>query len=490
MKTYDRIAIEIDEAGDAGDAARLRVAIDEINLIISNDAVKDQPLLHYFRANAFSGLRQLDPEFEKNRFAWQQPEFSEEILSLRRATKCSRFNDLHLIRRCQILTNLGNALDRVGRPIEAIAAWDKALRIKPKFAMAAANRAYGLSRYSSALYDPGHQCIFLHYAAEGFRSALDKDAVWDSEYPPAVIEGIQTKLVNIEGYIAQSCQLDNFDPNGFETGRSEAARSLNQWRLESRLFLNPLNDLGAWPVAAQDVFHLPNHRYAIGEAPRFVRYYDWLKQEYVAACVLLHEGLADDAVHPADETLLTFEHADYSVTSVQIEKQKTAFRMAYSLLDKCALFINDYFDLGNEPKSLSTSFRKVWFKDPKKGKLNPKLPLQNWRLRGLYSLSLDLFDDDLKELASPLAIKANDVRNAAEHRFVSVHEFMKPADDLPLSENVTVEELSEMALHTLKLARAAIMGLSLAIHHQETHLKCEPDDRIIASVQGVPTRRR
>jgi tetratricopeptide (TPR) repeat protein len=489
MGTLDRIGRKIDAGLDEADLQKLDGAIDQIDQLLADPAHQNQSILHYFRANAFAGRWNLNRASRRDQFEWKQPDLSEETLSLRRAIKCSSFGSLDRIRRCQILTNLGNSLNKVGRPVEAIAAWDEALAIEPSFAMAAANRANGLSSYSAALYDPGHQCIVLKCAADSLRSALDNNAVWESIYPDTVKNTFQSKLQKIELYLSRSCSLGSFDPYDFELGRDVDAKAFSQWRLDNRLFLNPLNDLGPWPVAAQDIFHLPDHTYDVGDDPSFVRYFDFIKQEYVAACVILYEGVDRDIVHPADRTLLTFEHADYSVASVEIEKQKAAFRMAYSLFDKCGVFINDYFELGLDPRSFATSFRKVWFCDPKKGVLNPSLPTKNWRLRGLYSLSLDLFDKDLKELSSPLAVKANDVRNAAEHRFISVHDLGKPSEGLPLCEYVTTKEMFELALHILKLSRAAIMGLSLAVHHQENHLKKPARDSLVVPLAFLPKER-
>lgn len=488
MNYLENLAISIDQAMDDGDVKKLQVSIHEIDRLLKDAGYEDAAKLWYFRANAFSALRPLRPYFEENQFAWEQPDLTEEILSLRRAIANPEYDRLGAIEKCQILTNLGNALNTVGRPIEAISAWDKALKIEPGFVMAAANRAHGLVNYSAALYDPGHQCIFISEAANGYRVALSTDAVWDNNYPKSVVATFQAKLAEVETYLAKQCDLSGFDPHQFCLGESDEEKAFSKWRLDQRLFLNPLNDLGAWPIAAQDVFHLPEHTYKLKEEVRFPRYYDLIKQEYVAACVLLHEGLDVDQIHHADRTLLTFDHADYSVSSVQIEKQKAAFRLAYSILDKCSGFINDYYQIGHDPSSLNASFRKVWFKRGKEA-LNESLPQQNWRLRGLYALSLDLFDEDMKEVASPLAMPANNLRNAVEHRFLSVYEYGVPEQAPALNEVVTIGDLEKLSLHMLRLAREAIIGLSLAMRHQEINLKPGKEDGLLMQILAIPKRR-
>lgn len=489
MNDFKQIALNIDKGLDTADQNRIQSALNEIESLLKNSNNAENSILHYYRANAYSALRKVNPDFINLQYEWQQPELSEEILSLRRSIRCEGFDDLPKIRRCQVYTNLGNNLNTIGRPIEAISAWDKALAIEPTFAMAAGNRANGIAHYSNAIYDPGHQCIFLNEAAKSFRVALNDNSLWDSYYPNEVKQEFKNKLEQIEKYLALNCDFETFDPFAFEVGKNSEAKALNQWRLDNRLFLNPMNDLGAWPIAAQDIFHLPNHTYNIDELPRFPRYYDLISQEFVTACVLLFEGQSSDRVHHSDETLLTYEHGDYSVTSVGLEKQKVAFRMAYSLLDKCAVFVNDYFSLGHKISSLTNTFRKVWFNKNNPNNLNSNLPMKNWRLRGLYSISLDIFDDDFNELSSPLAVKANDIRNAAEHRFLSVREHLISDDQIEACEYVTAEELLEITLYMLQLSRAAIMGLSMAVYYQEKYLKTS-SDKLTLPIPGIRKIRR
>ena len=492
MNNFDEIALKIDEGMDSNDPNIVHQALDEVDKFLQLEKSSKHSVLYYYRANAFAALRRMNPNYSNDQFNWEQPELSEEIFSLRKAVDNNGFFELDSIRCCRIYTNLGNALNTVGRHIEALASFDNALKILPMFAMAAANRAYCLTNYSDALYDSAHRCIFLGEAVKGFKIALNDDAVWDCEYPDTVKIQFQEKLREIETYLSKNCDLKNYYPMSFEMEGTAEAIALNNWRLKNRLFLNPLNDLGNLPIATHDVFHLPNHTYQIAkQRPRFVEFYDLIKQEYVAACVLMHEGISDDNVHPADQSLLTFEHADYSVTSIETEKQKAAFRLAYSLLDKCAVFINEYFLLGHKSTSLATSFRKVWYNSKGKHKqLHAKLPIRNWRLRALFAVSLDLFDKDISELTSPLATSVNSFRNASEHRFVSIHEMSLYKEEDDLVERITISELQDLTLHLLKLARSTIMGLSFAVHHQELYLAERKDDEISVPFINEPKVRR
>ncbi len=160
MKRLNKFAAKIDAAAEAGDTCRLTELIAEVDKLLDEDQ-NDSLLLNYFRANAFSAKCKSCPKFETRQFEWVQPELTQEIISLRRAAHNKGFKELSELRRCQILTNLGNALDTFGRPIDALAAWDSARSILPNFAMAHANKANGLVAYIGAFYDRSHQWIFL-----------------------------------------------------------------------------------------------------------------------------------------------------------------------------------------------------------------------------------------------------------------------------------------------------------------------------------------
>jgi tetratricopeptide (TPR) repeat protein len=116
---------------------------------------------HYFLGNAWANLRVLASEDQGE---WEQPELEREIYHLRMALRGESTLDLKPERVCQILTNLGNVMSAVGRPVEAIGYWDRALRRLPSFAMALGNRGYGLSYYAASVHDAGHKALMLKFA--------------------------------------------------------------------------------------------------------------------------------------------------------------------------------------------------------------------------------------------------------------------------------------------------------------------------------------
>ncbi|MEZ5690259.1 MAG: hypothetical protein R3D71_01170 [Rickettsiales bacterium] len=102
--------------------------------------MKFTPGSNIFCANAWSAKSCIA---KQDVWLWEHPEMQQEILELSRAVNHEGFNHLDKARKCQILTNRANALNTAGRFIDAIEAWDHALRVIPRFAMAHGTEGMG-----------------------------------------------------------------------------------------------------------------------------------------------------------------------------------------------------------------------------------------------------------------------------------------------------------------------------------------------------------
>lgn len=78
-----------------------------------------QALLDYFRSNGWACRYQRRYRAGDALWDFEQPEIQQQVLLLRRAAHGAGFDAMDAIRRCQILTNLGNQLDALGRFVEA-----------------------------------------------------------------------------------------------------------------------------------------------------------------------------------------------------------------------------------------------------------------------------------------------------------------------------------------------------------------------------------
>lgn len=492
----DELAKKIDHYSDISDSDQLSRLVNECLQHAAIAKGTERVILHYFESNAHAALRKIKCADENYLWGWEQPEAIAEILALRRAIADPAFVELDRIRRCQIKTNLGNLLNHIGRPVEAIEQWDDALLIIPEFAMALGNRALGLYSYGRNLYDNAHRSIFLAEAHQGFSSALQDAALWDSGYSPEIANEFQKHIQQIEQVADVNAIRLRLDAGIWTLGDSPEEIEYRKWCLANRLFLDPLNDLGESSIAASDVFHLPDHTYEINEEPRFVRFYDLLKQEFVGARTIYFESIKDDGVHFSDREVLLFDHFDGGRLSLKYEKLKLSFRATYSIFDKISVFMNEYFDLRKKPNSASVSFRQIWYapyqKDVPKQLEGRFSGHQNWPLRGLFSLSKDIYDPNFQSVALPDARLLDDLRNAAEHRFLSIHEYDDGSLSNDVHQRITVTDFQAKTMRLLKLARAALIYLSLAVRREEnlrSQSNPKHDNSFVISVEGVPLAR-
>lgn len=315
--------------------------------------VADGVLVEYFRANAWAAMSHISNT--RRSWAWESQEIQHEMLALSRASSHPGFHALDRVRQCQILTNHANLLNVVGRTIDAIAGWDSAIKIIPNFAVALGNRGCGLTSYARLVFNSWERAILALHAYDSFQSSLTEDAFYDSGDPrlPMTFFGDQAKdlagTIDIEKVRALQ-QLDT----GCE-GRSSAERTYRRWCLDHRLFLCPLNDLGPYLAGAADDLMLPPLIEVFDERPDghlpppIVGFFSQMKQEYVSARFMLFEGVSSTRVHFADRGVTLTDTLDYPLYSLASERLRTAFRIAYSLLDKVAFLVDRYWKLRKVP---------------------------------------------------------------------------------------------------------------------------------------------
>jgi hypothetical protein len=131
------IAQLVDFALDQGDLALTTKALDwcdEVESRLTSDSQRIH--LDYFRANAWAQRQSTRHADRSAAWAWDQEELQQQVFFLRRARNSAGFDQLPVLRRCQVLTNLANQFDTVGRFIEARMLWSDALTAQPEFWMA------------------------------------------------------------------------------------------------------------------------------------------------------------------------------------------------------------------------------------------------------------------------------------------------------------------------------------------------------------------
>jgi hypothetical protein len=435
-------------------------------------------LLDYFAGNAWSGVHKLAPKSSENSDhgrLLEQAELEQALLFFRKAQRRRQFASLDKMRRCQILTNTGNTMDEVGRFVEAIESWNEVLEIDAAFGMAVGNRGYALLHYARALYDDEQRIYMLRQAHCDLSEAMKLDITADArqvfkKHDDWILSKVRGEL------LSRDVNLD-----GFPMGDSEAEIEYRRWCLSNVVFLNPMNDVFRRPLAAHDVLTAPSIRpRKLNEGPHYHGFYNQMKQEFVSARFLYFEGIKAESAHYSDKGVLLYNTLDYPVYSLAAEKVRIVFRLTYSLLDKVAFFLNDYLELGIGERDVK--FKTIWYvdRDRTKGIRSDITSHYNWPLRGLFWLSRDLYEKEFQEAAEPDAKALNDIRNHLEHKYLKLVEnsveeprgnrdnwYDTFADGLAFS--VGRGDFERKTLRLLKLARAALVYLSLAVHSEEKY---------------------
>lgn len=482
----DHIGMLIDAAHDKCSLIGTDRALALIEEIRTRELAPDLVVLtHYFSANAWQN-KALQRE-ERDVWAWEQPEVQTQVLELRRAMRHDAFEEWDATRQCQVVTNLANQLSHIGRFIEAIELFDRVLAIAPRFAMALGNRGFALSAYARALYDPGHAGMLMVEAHECLDSAIAPDALYDSEGQDLARVAFERQRSEIDQHVDVEAIRTNVDLDGYSLGRGSAERAYRRWCLDHRLFVNPLNDIGPRAIAARDVLTLPSLTIAnLSEqmAPA-IGFFNQMKQEFVSARYLYYEGVSADRTHYADRDVLLYNTLDHPSYTLAVEKMRAAYRLAYSLLDKIAYFINAYFELGHNPRRVN--FRSVWY-EAAGARSRPLLErfssCRNWPLRGLFWLSKDIFEEDFSRVTEPDAEALKDIRDHLEHKYLQLHEswaddgWRADSGDRQFGLHLGRDEFAAKTLRILKLARAALVYLSLAVNCEEKGRRAERGERL------------
>ncbi|MER8606004.1 LA2681 family HEPN domain-containing protein [Mesorhizobium sp. M1233] len=450
----------------------------------------DRALIEYFRANAWAALSHIANV--RRSWSWESPDRQAELLALSRASNHPGFAGLDKVRRCQILTNHANLLHEVGRSIDAIAVWDEALKIIPSFAMARGNRGSGLKSYAGMVVDDRERAILALHAFDGLRSTMAEDALYDSVDTRDIFAHFAKQATELAAAVNIGAVRAMQDLNHGYEGRSKNERAYRRWCLEHRLFLCPLNDLGPHLAAATDDLMLPPLTEGLSDRPDshlpppIIGFFSQMKQEYASARFMLFEGMTSTRVHFSDRGVALTDTLDYPLYSLASERVRTAFRIAYSLLDKIAFLVDRYWALGKVPDRIS--FKNVWMVE-NKARLLPKFEKRdNLPLRGLFWLSKELFDNQLKQTSAADGRELHGIRNALEHTYLRVSEgWAKPLMIDGTSNNgfgiaIGSDELEAKAVRVMQMTRSALFYVSFAIGVEERKKQLANPGQLIGSM--------
>lgn len=482
-----RLGYLIDLSQDFGSPDGILKAQKEATAALESSGTDDhrKALLHYFLSNASEVLRTLSRSgWELHE--WEQPELAQQIIHLRYAARLGNGTDLPVQRLCQIFTNLGNLMNHCGRVVEAMAAWDAALELDPEFVMALGNRGYGLRGYAQLTHDIGHKVCLVR---EAYRSLVKAQVRQDLSNPPAAMELFARIRREIEESVSKDVLSGEIPTGPFDEDWTTEERVYREWCLGERLFLNDLNDIDLGYIAAADVVTLPSITTPVeASQPSWIGFFNQLKQEFVSARFFYYSGTSSDESHFSDKEVTLVNTLDYASYGLNVENVKVAFRLAYSLLDKIAYFLNDYLELGIPERRVS--FRGLWYRNgqPVEGVRAELADRRNLGLKGLFWLAKDLYEPtpEFAEAIEPEAAEIASIRNHLEHKYLKLHENGPPTRGPygigfeELAHSVGRREFDAKALRLLKLSRAALLYLSHAIYAEEYRRSPSEENGVVA----------
>lgn len=439
--------------------------------------------LFYDISNGWSYLRKLKYFQKSEAWSFQMEELTKEIYYLRKAISSIGFSEVQKERQCQILTNLGNSFSFVGRFVEAQAYWNKAIEIIPLFSMAIGNKGYGLYHYGQILFDDSHKAIFYNHAYHYLKDALKLKQFLEGDAE----NGFRQLFDYIERTYEERLYTDKFDLNDFNLGDNPELFEYRNWCLSNKLYINPINDLGGYTNACHDCLNLSSIKIKIKSPPTFFSLYNQIKQEFATARYLLFNSTKKNETHFSDEDVVILDTMETAIYSYNLEQVKLSFRISYSILDKIAYLLNDYLHIGMALHKVS--FRSIW---QTKNKINSSFEnSDNWALRGLYWLSKDLYEIEFKEVIEPDAQEISKIRNHIEHKYLKVVESKQLYETMfdtnnDISYAIERGEFERKTFNLIKLVRAAIIYLSIAIDHEEKKKSKDEESSLPLQLNEIP----
>jgi tetratricopeptide (TPR) repeat protein len=424
----------------------------------------------YNLANGYSALFQLDRRSQGDGFRFDPddtPLLKAKHLYRQALTRSDKLDrDL----RAQLWVNYGNCLSGLGRAVEAMSAYERALRVRPDHPMAKGNLA--IEVYYLA-HTADHR-LFLLDARDLLKQALSNDQLEQYGGPGARSHFEKTRQ-EITGVIAQlgvgpDAHREQAEPTFSSANESEYV----DFCVHHHLFLNFCLHCRRCSAYSRDslTFSLVTGIKDDTSFVRLARVINEVKERYVFARLLLFQALRPvlDTV-PIDDMTTYTDNLDYAVYGVRVASLKQAFESAYNILDKTAHFLNSYLRLGVR-SGLRLSFMTdgwIW-REKKAQSLRAQLrQMGNWHLFGLYDLARDFHFDARHPERDGYWGRLRRVRNALTHEYLVPHvegiQWAHEADDPAL--HIGFDDLVDLTVALLQLVRAAVIYLIAFVDREE-----------------------
>ena len=423
--------------------------------------------LYYSIATAYSDLARLlikqDEVLEKDELITQS------LYYFNMAT-----NDLNKIKPYandlfqRIYTNAAIMYSSNGRLIKALQLLDKTTYKNNAFPMAMAHRCGILEKYSKLYNHQEKSSTMIKVGYENLCIALSCEEAFKREGALDFFLGYKTYL---EKNYTPSVLNKVILYEGISFGKRKKDKDYRTWTTVHSLNLNVLNDIMLNGLSAFDDIHLPDMRYLEGDGTYEFHFgcFNQIIQEYTSARYLLYNGQKEKkSVCTADVNVLQMDMYK-TVESYSDFCIRTAFRIIYSLFDRIAFFINEYWKIG-------ISIDKMSYKMLTNNERFCNLTIDNEMLKAIYWTSKEFYEIDYASTINPEAKKMCKLRNYMEHRYLAAT-LSDDCEDTKYIKYITTSELYARTIELFKLCRETIIYLVLAIEIEENRKAIEEADK-------------
>jgi tetratricopeptide (TPR) repeat protein len=275
----------------------------------------------------------------------------------------------------RVLTNLGNLYDAAGRPVEAINCYEHTLRRDKSFGMALGNKARSMetlapiTRYSTTYRVYAHQLYqsaFTHKQSiidVGGPEALETFQNRDKEIVRRFTESGNAKLLD------KDLRHEYYD----EPSPSDFVKFYTEFCIRNDLYLNlHIIDKTARASVGDSIVPQLITRTGDGDEQQYVHDIIFRLNEITEAYMIARISLVQSQYTNPDFSAISTQTTlvnllDYSVRNIYVGYLKSAYKEAFSALDKIAVLINHYLDLGLPEERCY--YRNVWYEHDANGEM-------------------------------------------------------------------------------------------------------------------------
>lgn len=365
----------------------------------------------------------------------------------------------------QVLINYGNCLSQVGRFIDAIEQYEKAISLDPTNGLAAGN--LGIELEHAMLITGRYRHEYAALASDFLRKALSPKVNLRYSSPQAAND-FQAHLKNMETFIKAHKDPIFLPKQASAKDDNNNHQDYLQFCINNGLFLNAWAGNKHLTPGITDDISFGSITTSINDmclVPELLRILNEIKESYTTARYLYYMSQnKSEILDNVSQTAIYFDNFDYSINGVYVGLCKTAYSRAFDVLDKVARIVNTYFKIGKR----DDTFWKIFAEKQSQGEAHEIrfaarqiiCDTQNSSMFALSDLCVDYFENarvDLKTIDTR--------RNRITHDYLNIKLFVMK--DESKEGVISLDELEGQTKDVLLLAKYAVLYVVSAVNIAE-----------------------